>query len=301
MRRRISLQAKKESIKHQALGLGFCSARILSSPGIEDAASLLLVGLAYGNDGENERCVGTELDKRVHIAPFARKNYYAEAVYRLKALSRSLREEHGGKKADYRIFCNSSRAEKPLAARSGLGAVGRNSLIISKEAGSLLVLAAMCLPFALEGDPAIQGDFSFCSGCGDAATAPCVLACPTQALNGDGTLIRERCIQWYASGNRQVGMIEVPDFVASQWGRRLYGCTNCQDACPHNKRPLRGAEAKLGELQSSYDALSLLSMSDEELTELFKGSALGMSWLGTEILRENIRLALRWMEAQAGL
>jgi len=295
------LKPSKSDVLERALALGFCKIRLLTPTPLDGARALLVVALSYGNDPVLQGTIPLETNtpsQNVWIADFARKNYYAEAVYRLKRLARQLREEFGGNKAEFRIICNSPIPEKPLAAACGLGAVGRNSLIITKEAGSLVVLAAMTLPFELETDSPIQGDFPFCSACGDPAKVPCVRACPSSALRGDGRLIKERCIQWYASGNRMDGKPEVPAFVAEHWGQRLYGCTDCQDACPHNKRPLAGALTERGALEASYDAPTLLEMSEVDLTALFKGSALGMSWLGPKVLKENIRLSIQWMKNQ---
>jgi epoxyqueuosine reductase len=219
------------------------------------------------------------------IAPFARRNYYREAVTRLQGLRARL----GGKKADYRILCNSPVPEKPLALASGLGALGRNGLIITPGAGSLVIIAAMTLPFALAGDgpEAGEGPFPRCAGC-DRERPPCMAACPTGAVRGDGSLDLKRCIQWYASGKEAA----VPVTVAEKWGRRLYGCTACQDACVHNRRPIQGAETALGPLPAALDLRDLLAQSDPELKARFKGTTLGLSWLGPGAIRRNARLAL---------
>ena len=84
----------------------------------------------------------------------------------------------------------------------------------------------------------------------------------------------------------------VPAAVAENWGQRLYGCTNCQDACVRNRRPIPGAETSLGPLPPYLDGRELLSLTDEEITARFKGTALGLSWLGSGGIRRNIRTAL---------
>jgi epoxyqueuosine reductase len=219
------------------------------------------------------------------IAPFARFNYYREAVKRMKKLSRLLRVRYGGEKRHYRIFCNSSvLPEKEAAAACGLGALGRNGLVISAESGSLFVIAAMTLPAAIEtGPPATDGrDFPFCASC-RGNSPPCVAACPTGAARGDGTINVERCIQWYASGHGEA----IPAPVLAAWGNRLYGCASCQEACIHNKRPIRGIQTSEGALPPSIDARGLLKLSDAEIKALFKGTAMGLSWLGPRAIRRN--------------
>ncbi|MFZ5368353.1 MAG: 4Fe-4S double cluster binding domain-containing protein [Spirochaetota bacterium] len=330
----------------------------------EGAPSLMVVALPYGNRGiaapENQQQAQPGLQPEAQpiaqsktqqqaqpiaqsktepearsdghpagIAPFARRNYYAEAVIRLQALVKVFRERFGGKRSDYRILCNSPVPEKPLAMLCGLGWLGKNSLIITPEAGSLIIIAAMTLPFPVQSDVPLPGilpaehsaatevamqelipagpectaestrlgisfpidferlAFPACKICGD--NPACVNACPAGALAGDGLLKKERCIQWYASGNGD----QVPDDVVAVWGQRLYGCTNCQDACPYNKKPIEGIDTERGKLPDYFSSEWILNAGDEEIRSVVKGSALGMQWLGPASLRRNAELALR--------
>ncbi len=250
------------------------------------SSSLLVAALPYGNQLEqnDDKADASHLG---WIAPFARRNYYREAVKRLKRISLKLRQRYGGEKSSFRIFCNSPIPEKPLAETSGLGCVGKNSLIITKTAGSLVILGAMTLPFALTPDKAELKRFDFCRGC-DETNPPCKAACPTKALNGDGTINREKCVQWYASGHGS----QIPAEVLAHWDRRLYGCSNCQDACPHNRRPIKGTECEEGVLPAGLDARKILTMTDDEIKAFFKGTAMGLSWLGPKTIRRNASIVL---------
>ncbi len=265
----------------------------------QSAPSLVMGALPYGNLG-----LSSAQGKPTAVAPFARRNYYAEAVARLKEIARELRERWGGTKGDYRILCNSPVPEKPLALRCGLGWLGKNSLIITPEAGSLVIIAAMTVPFQLPPDPPLPGvfppsvdppvtgpyaisDLSFpaCKICGNQSA--CRAACPTGALDESGLLHKEKCIQWYASGNGD----PVPEFVAQVWGEGLYGCTYCQDSCPHNKKTIEPVETERGKLPDYFSAEWLLTAGEEEIRAAVKGTALGMSWLGPQVLRRNAALA----------
>jgi epoxyqueuosine reductase len=236
------------------------------------------------------------------IAPFARFNYYREALKRMKGLSNLVRARYGGKKSDYRILCNSPVPEKPLAVACGLGAPGRNGLVISRESGSLFVIAAMTLPYSLETDPPLgsltpaanrDGEaarFPLCGNCCRAGlTPPCVAACPTGAALGNGRINLERCIQWYASGHGA----EIPKPVLAVWGKRLYGCASCQDACIHNTRPIQGVQTDEGPLPEFIDVRTLLKLSDAEINAMFKGTAMGLSWLGPRAIRRNAEAVLQ--------
>ena len=226
------------------------------------------------------------------IAPFAQRNYYKEAAERLKKIAGKLREGAGGfRRSDFRVFCNSRYDEKKLAAAYGLGALGRNGLVLTAEAGSLFVIAGLTLPFDAGCAAAPLPDFYFCREC-TADGAPCVQACPTGALDGSGRLVREKCIQWYASGHGA----EVPAEVRRVWGRRLYGCVVCQEACIRNQQPVCAAETAYGPLPPFVDAAALLGKTDGEIRALFKGSALGLSWLGPKALRRNAVCCLSPLE-----
>jgi epoxyqueuosine reductase len=285
----------KETICRMAREYGFTESRILSpfhiprnlppeesnrfSPSNREGAfSLLVAALPYGNEGNNENAEETQSAAR--IAPFAQRNYYKEAVVRLKKIARTARRLYGGLASDYRIFCNSPIPEKPLAVACGLGFLGRNDLVITHSAGSLVIIAAITLPFALENDQPCEEECPRCDAC--------TRACPTNAIRESGGINRKKCIQWYASGNEDF----VPPEIAKKWGKTLYGCTMCQDVCPYNRKPIQGAETDLGKLPASLNARALLAMTDAEIRAFFKGTAMGLSWLGTQAIKRNARLAL---------
>jgi hypothetical protein len=233
----------------------------------------------------------------------------------MKRLANHLRMRYSGVKGDYRIFCNSPLPEKLIARESGLGAIGRNSLIINAESGSLFIIAAMALPITLETDLPISGrlsnfcasgasaadtgvrDFPLCTDCGE--NPPCAAACPTGAAQGNGHIDRAKCIQWYASGHSASSFAsncdadEIPADVRAVWGNRLYGCTSCLDACVHNKRPIKGVQTDEGPLPAFIDARELLRLSDCEIKALFKGTAMGLSWLGAKAIRRNAEMVSR--------
>ncbi len=305
----------KPKLIAMALDAGFCRARILApllaegqaesrSTPLEELSrygegspSAIVVALAYGNDDPDKRDPPMQAmqslpdgqgrpDKapKARLDLFSRRNYYAEAVKRLKTLSITIRTSWGGAKSDYRILCNSPIPEKPLALACGLGWMGRNSLIMTPEAGSLVVIAAMTLPFNLAPDPPLDpySPGSTCSTC-----HACVDACPVKALGGDGSLDRSRCLQWFAS---RPG--EVPPEIAARWGDRLYGCSVCRDVCPANLERIAGVASSMGPLPEAFDAEKLIAASDDQVRIIFRKSALGMSWLGPQAIRRNAVLVL---------
>lgn len=217
----------------------------------------------------------------VRIAPFAAADHYAQAVKRLKRISLFIRQSEGLGKRDVRIFCNSTLEEKKFAVLAGLGFIGRNSLVISREIGSRFVLAGMILPLDIEPDlpldrARIPG--ALCGGC-----RSCVEKCPTSAIGRGGVINRDLCLQSLTTSDKKL-----PPEIMGKWGNRLYGCTICQDCCPFNRNVLplydRDFPWHPGE---TIPFKSVLEPDDVSLKKQLKNSALGMSWIKPEFLKRN--------------
>jgi epoxyqueuosine reductase QueG len=83
---------------------------------------------------------------------------------------------------------------------------------------------------------------------------------------------------------------EIPPHVLEHWNNTLYGCTICQDVCPHNRRPIPEEQflsTEEGSLPSTLDAEKLAVAADEDIRHYFHGTAMGMSWLGPMTIRRN--------------
>jgi epoxyqueuosine reductase len=279
---------QSEALRDAAKNAGFALAAVTGNRfNLENGRSILVIGLVYGNDLPND--TERRPENPATIAPFARRNYYREAVRRLQAIAQNLRGQHGGKKADYRIYCNSSVVnEKQIAFESGLADIGRNSLLLTRDYGSLFITGILTLPFAVEDQPAaVRSPFALCRDC-DHRNPPCKAACPTGAISGGLRIEKERCIQWYLSGHGTA----IPEIVKKNGRSRLYGCTLCQDACRYHKKTIRGIDCAVGALPAVMDAQKIASASDEDLKKMFHGTALGLSWLCPNALKRNAALCL---------
>lgn len=215
------------------------------------------------------------------IAPFAAANHYREAVNRLKKISLLLREQTGLTKKDIRLFCNSTLEEKRFASLAGLGFIGRNSLIITKEWGSRIILAGLILPFHLEEDTPLENGSIAGALCGSCRR--CMKACPTGAIERSGEINRDKCLQSLTTDSRVI-----PEWIMEKWGNRLYGCTICQDCCPFNKSvESPEPDGITGDVNGPLSFESVLAVDDSTLKENLKGTALGMSWITAENLKRN--------------
>lgn len=281
---------RSEVLLREAKEAGFSLAAVTGNRfNLEKCRSVLVIGLVYGNDDDrydegNDGEDNSWPEIPAKIAPFARRNYYRAAVQKLQTIAKKLRGEYGGKKADCRVYCNSSVTdEKKIAFDSGLADIGRNSLLLTKEYGSLFITGVLALPFDVEdcGESAGRSPFALCKGCG--RSPPCKEACPTGAITGEYRLEKERCVQWYLSGHGDT----IPDAVKKHWGNRLYGCTLCQDACVYHRKVVHGVDCAVGMLPAVMDARKIVEASGEEIKKMFHGTALGLSWLCPDGLKRN--------------
>jgi epoxyqueuosine reductase len=224
-------------------------------------------------------------DPHALVAPFARRNYYREAVVRLKRV-------FAGLGLQPRLFSNSRLPEKPLAAACGLGFIGSHSLVIAPDLGSAFLIAGAFLPAsrvpasALEqaSDPPLPGGLEAGAGCGQCRA--CIQACPVGAITAPGVVDPERCLP-----SLSTRLAPWPTEAREAWGFRLYGCQSCQDACPHNRSLRRQTPTTRGEIGPSVPLRRLLFGGEEGVREMFRGTALGMAWIRPAALLRNGLLA----------
>jgi len=115
--------------------------------------------------------------------------------------------------------------EKSYAQQAGLGWIGRNSLLIHPNYGSSIFLCEILINIPLEPDPPFTMDG--CQNC-----QRCVKACPTQAILPNRSIDARRCLSYLTIENRG----EIPEEFRQSMGNRIFGCDQCQLACPYNKR-----------------------------------------------------------------
>ena len=214
------------------------------------------------------------------IAPFARRNYYREAVRRLKRIAVKIREKTGLTRQDIRILCNSRVVEKPLAVASGLGFYGKNSLVISPGLGSQFIIAVMSMELKMTGNYNNAVKQPAGSGCGDCRA--CISACPVGAIVKPGIIDQKRCLQYLAA---RPDNFTLP--VKRAWSYRLYGCRSCQEVCPFNRELSLETETELGALGPSIAISSILICRPEEIRQMFKSTQMGLSWVDPVALMRN--------------
>ena len=163
------------------------------------------------------------------------RDYHKTVRRRLVRLARRIDRHAGGR---YRAFTDSAPVlEKPLAEKAGLGWIGKNTLLLNEEAGSLFFLGEIytSLPLPATRLPATQKAAS--DRCG--ACRACLKVCPTDALVGPRQLDARRCISYLTIESDAAIPLELREAV----GSRIFGCDDCQVVCPWNRYARKSAEA----------------------------------------------------------
>ena len=165
----------------------------------------------------------------------------------------------------HRVFTDSAPVlEAELATRSGLGWRGKHTLVLSREAGSMFFLGELFVDFALPPSEAVSSHCGQCTACMD--------LCPTQAIVGPYQLDARRCIAYLTI--EHAGPID--EALRPLIGNRIYGCDDCQLACPWNKyaqvHPLSDWQPREGLAGSGIAAL--MGWNEAEFLRRTDGSAI---------------------------
>ena len=186
------------------------------------ARSVVCVAMSYHERWEPAESAAA--GDRVVISRFARRKDYHDVIRpRLARLGRLLGHLRPG--THWRTAVDSAPVlERELAARAGLGWIGKNSCLINQRLGSELLLGELFTTVELPED---QPQREHCGRC-----AACLSACPTAAFPAPGVLDARRCISYLTIEHRG----ELPVELATLLGPHLAGCDICQAVCPWNRR-----------------------------------------------------------------
>lgn len=289
----ISQKAKYTAfIKSEAKRLGFLSCGISKAGFLEEEAPRLEAWLTANMNGEmgymenhfDKRLDPTKLvegSKSVislllnyyppeaqhqdsfHISKYAYgQDYHFVIKEKLRELLASMQSEIG--EVDGRAFVDSAPVlDKAWAAKSGLGWIGKNSNLLSKQVGSFFFIAELIVDLELEYDTATTDHCGSCTACLD--------ACPTQAIVAPYVVDGSKCISYFTIELRD----NLPQDMKGRFADWMFGCDICQDVCPWNRfskphtEPLFNADPEM---------LSMSKKDWEEITEetfrrVFRNSA----------------------------
>lgn len=190
------------------------------------------------------------------------EDYHFVIKRKLKEFMFRIEELYG--KVEGRVFVDSAPIlERQWAANSGLGWIGKNSLLLNKSAGSFYFISELILDLKLEPDGKVTDHCGTCTACID--------ACPTDAIVGDQIIDGSKCISYLTIELKE----EIPTVFKGKMEDWAFGCDICQDVCPWNRFSSPHQEESFA---PHPDLLTMEKQEWQELTEdvfrdIFKKSA----------------------------
>jgi epoxyqueuosine reductase len=290
----MTLQERSNAIKIKATELGFFLCGISKAGFMEEEATLLEKWLNQGNHGQMDY-MSSHFDKRVDptlLVPDAKSvislafNYYSNntqdddeapkiSMYaygkdyhqvvknKLKVFYDWIIATFGH--VEGRTFVDSAPVlERDWAKRSGIGWIGKNTLLIHPKKGSYFFLAEIILDLELHYDHVIS---DYCGTC-----TKCIDACPTDAISPQGYFMDgSKCISYLTIELKS----SIPEEFKGKMNNWMFGCDICQQVCPWNRFSTPHSETSF---LPSNELLTIkkdewLAISEPVFDMLFKGSA----------------------------
>ena len=158
------------------------------------------------------------------VASYAWIEDYHITIHKLFSQLITVIERLVGRSIQYRIYTDTGALlERDYALSAGLGWIGRNTCLITKQSGSFVFLSEILLDVEIQPDNPISG--SYCGNC-----RRCIEICPTQCLTQDFLIDANRCLSYLTIENKG----PVPREVRPSLSNWIFGCDLCQIVCPWN-------------------------------------------------------------------
>jgi epoxyqueuosine reductase len=272
-----------QSIKKKAIEIGFDACGISPAKGLKDEASHLRDWLEAGKNG-SMAYMSNYFEKRVNPADLVDGsksvisvllNYYTEkkqedpeapviSKYALGKDYHYILKERLLKLLVFiqtelspcngRVFVDSAPLlEKALAKESGLGWIGKNTLLIHPRMGSFLFIGELVLDLELEYD--LPFGNNLCGSC-----SRCMDSCPTSAIIAPMHLDARKCLSYLTIETKEA----IPEALTKKLSNRLVGCDICQEVCPWNSK------AHQHDITEFHPKQELLDMTCEDWKRLEK-------------------------------
>lgn len=164
----------------------------------------------------------------------------------------------------YRAFVDSAPVmERALASRSGLGWIGKNTMLINRKAGSYFFLGELYTDLPLPLDTPQQTEH--CGKC-----TACLERCPTDAFVGPHLLDARRCISYLTIELKGA----IPEALRAPMGNRVFGCDDCQLVCPWNRfaKPTAETDFSPRHQLDQADLVELFSWDEATFLQRTEGS-----------------------------
>jgi epoxyqueuosine reductase len=241
--------------------------------------SVISVRMNYLPEAMDQAIVLADAEK-AYVSRYALgRDYHKLLRHRLQQLVECMQAEWG--EFSHRVFTDSAPVmEVEIASKAGIGWRGKHTLLLDRSAGSWFFLGEIFTSLALPPDQAITDHCGSCTAC--------LKSCPTEAFDGPYQLDARRCISYLTIELKGA----IPVELRAAMGNRIYGCDDCQLACPWNRFAVSTREADF-QPRNQLDAAQLVELfawSEDEFNERLAGSPIRR--IGHERWLRNIAVAL---------
>jgi epoxyqueuosine reductase len=241
---------------------------------------VISVGLDYGRRDDAEAWETLATSERAYVARYALgRDYHKLMRGRLQKLADRIADAIGP--FGHRVFVDSAPVlERALARNAGLGWIGKHTCLIDRDGGSWFFLGEIYVDIPLPVDPPATSHCGTCTRCID--------ICPTRAIIAPHRLDARRCISYLTIEHE--GPID-PE-LRPLMGNRIFGCDDCQLACPWNKFARRTDEPDF-RARNDLDTATLpqlFAWTEDEFLHRTEGTAIRRS--GHSRWLRNIAIAL---------
>jgi len=221
---------------------------------VENAKSVIVVLLNYKPQ--------KELKKNVpQIAKYAYGvDYHYVIKQKLNQLLQKINEEITA--CNGVVFVDSAPVlERALAVKAGLGWIGKNSMLINENLGSMCFIGELFVDIPLDYDKPVENKCGKCENC--------IKYCPTQAIISPKTVDARRCISYLTIEHRSKILPKLKKSI----GNRLFGCDTCLDVCPFNKKTPPHKTTEFIPNENFYN-IDWQTLTSSQFNKIFKNSAL---------------------------
>jgi epoxyqueuosine reductase len=245
---------------------------------LKNAQSVICVGLNYKAPEKQQTLVAEPSGRVAAYAQF--EDYHGFIKNKLFKLAEfiksSVKENH-----KFKICVDSAPvAERTLAARAGLGFIGKNHILINPDIGPQILLGQIITTLKLAPDKPVK---NMCSDCNK-----CIKACPTGALQPDGRLDANLCISYLTIEYKG----PVSESISPRLDDHLFGCDECMLACPFAEKgtPRRRGDFKFYFDRNRLNLQKILDLSEEDFGAQFSDSTIRRT--GLDRLKRNAGICL---------
>ncbi len=248
---------------------------------LADAQSLISIAVPYIT--QETRTVSRPKEPRGMVSVYSWGNDYHRILRdKLQHVAKKIEEAVNRPILSVCAIDTSALVDRAVAARSGIGFIGKNCSLITDEYGSWVFLGTLVTDVIIE---KMHEDVTRWDDCADCTL--CLTACPTGALIKPFEIDAKRCLSYVT---QMKGII--PEEFRAPLGRRVWGCDTCQTVCPKNKGSLVAQEPDFSpDAELCFpDLYHILSLSNRAFLREFGHTS--AAWRGANVWRRNALIAL---------